>query len=66
MDPAIYTQTVVDKAVQKNPPEIIWAGQSSNFVWLLELLGMHWFYGYSLSRKYRLNMPIARSNKTSL
>jgi len=66
MDPATYTQTVIGKVVQKDPSQTIWAGQSSTFVWLLELLGMQWFYGYSLPRKYGLDKPITRSTEISL
>jgi hypothetical protein len=64
MDPATYAQTVVAKVIQADPPEIIWAGQSSTLVWLIELVGMQWFYVFSLSRKYGLNKPITTRTKT--
>ncbi|KAK0115719.1 NADPH-dependent 1-acyl dihydroxyacetone phosphate reductase [Cadophora gregata] len=53
-----HTTTVVEKVSQQHPPKQIWLGGNALLVWVIELLGLHWLYGFMFRKEYGLDKPL--------
>jgi hypothetical protein len=50
-----YAEAVVNKVIQKQPPEQIWEGNNASTIWWIEKLGLRWILPSILQRQYGLN-----------
>jgi hypothetical protein len=50
-----YAEAVVNKVIQKQPPEQIWEGSNAGTIWWIENLGLRWILPIILRSQFGLS-----------